>query len=120
MTQLYHRWSGSATVYDLTVAGAHEFFAGGILVHNCDWCLKMHKTIIPVGDSFWEQGTSMPVEVGEGDKRHTAWLSFNYETVTSPPLHPGCRCNLLPYNPAWEEGGIEAAPPVEPIQGALI
>ena len=24
------------SVYDLTVAGAHEFFANGILVHNCD------------------------------------------------------------------------------------
>ena len=26
---------GTADVYDLTVEGAHEFFAGGILVHNC-------------------------------------------------------------------------------------
>jgi len=28
--------SGRADVYDLTVEGAHEFFASGILVHNCD------------------------------------------------------------------------------------
>ena len=28
--------AGLADVYDLTVSGAHEFFAGGILVHNCD------------------------------------------------------------------------------------
>jgi len=27
--------SGRAAVYDLTVADAHEFFANGILVHNC-------------------------------------------------------------------------------------
>lgn len=27
---------GSSPTYDLTVDGAHEFFAGGILVHNCD------------------------------------------------------------------------------------
>lgn len=30
------RPSGQADVYDLTVEDAHEFFAGGILVHNCD------------------------------------------------------------------------------------
>jgi phage terminase large subunit-like protein len=28
--------AGHADVYDLTVDGAHEFVAGGILVHNCD------------------------------------------------------------------------------------
>ena len=30
------RPSGWADVYDLTVADAHEFYAGGVLVHNCD------------------------------------------------------------------------------------
>jgi phage terminase large subunit-like protein len=29
--------SGATDVYDLTVAGEHEFFAGGVLVHNCLW-----------------------------------------------------------------------------------
>jgi phage terminase large subunit-like protein len=28
--------AGRSDVYDLTVDGAHEFFASGILVHNCD------------------------------------------------------------------------------------
>lgn len=28
--------AGGAHVFDLTVTGRHEFFAGGILVHNCD------------------------------------------------------------------------------------
>lgn len=28
--------SGYANVYDLEVEGAHEFYAGGVLVHNCD------------------------------------------------------------------------------------
>lgn len=30
------RPSGWADVYDLTVEDAHEFYAGGVLVHNCD------------------------------------------------------------------------------------
>ena len=29
------RQSGRAAVYDLTVADVHEFFANGVLVHNC-------------------------------------------------------------------------------------
>jgi hypothetical protein len=28
--------SDARTVYNLTVAGCHEYFANGILVHNCD------------------------------------------------------------------------------------
>jgi len=29
------RKSGKAKVYDLTVEGEHEFYANGVLVHNC-------------------------------------------------------------------------------------
>jgi hypothetical protein len=32
--------SGSAPVYNLSVAGAHCFYANDVLVHNCD-CLIM-------------------------------------------------------------------------------
>lgn len=34
--------AGAAPVYDLTIEGEHEFFANGVLVHNCDalvWAL---------------------------------------------------------------------------------
>jgi phage terminase large subunit-like protein len=37
-------------VYDLTVEGAHEFFAGGILVHNCDELAAW--TDAPKGDTL--------------------------------------------------------------------
>lgn len=30
------RTAGVAAVYNLTVDGEHEYFAGGLLVHNCD------------------------------------------------------------------------------------
>lgn len=29
--------SGATDVFDLTVEGEHEYFAGGLLVHNCHW-----------------------------------------------------------------------------------
>lgn len=32
--------AGTADVYDLTVEGEHEFFAGGVLVHNCSGFLQ--------------------------------------------------------------------------------
>jgi predicted phage terminase large subunit-like protein len=35
--------SRSADVFDLEVEGAHEFFANGILVHNCDEPIKWRK-----------------------------------------------------------------------------
>jgi intein/homing endonuclease len=34
------RPTGTACVYDLTVEGAHEFFANGVLVHNCADALR--------------------------------------------------------------------------------
>lgn len=44
----------TADVYDLTVEGAHEFFAHGVLVHNCDeiasWLDADHA---PSEDSTW-------------------------------------------------------------------
>jgi len=30
---------GKEDVYNLEVEGKHEYFANGILVHNCVWCL---------------------------------------------------------------------------------
>jgi hypothetical protein len=33
------REEGSAEVFDITVDGMHEYFANGILVHNCDYIL---------------------------------------------------------------------------------
>jgi len=39
MVILYHRLSGTANyVYDITVDGEPEFYANGILVHNCPQC----------------------------------------------------------------------------------
>ena len=31
--------AGTSPVYDLTVEGEHEFFANGLLVHNCTYGL---------------------------------------------------------------------------------
>lgn len=100
---LYHGWQGMSNVYNLQIEGDPTYFANGILVHNCSWCLAMDGKVIGVGQSFWHIGDTMEVEV-EDSVRH---LSFTYEDVIAPPLHPNCRCTLLPWKKEWEELGVE-------------
>lgn len=51
-------------------------------------CEYMNGTIIPLGKAYFKRGEELTV----GD--HTA--KFNYGSVKEPPLHPNCRCTLLP------------------------
>jgi intein/homing endonuclease len=65
MLLLYHRLSGTqVTVYNLQVEGAPEFYANGILVHNCPICGPLHGK--PLGDGWTH--------------------------ADGPPRHPNCRC----------------------------
>jgi predicted phage terminase large subunit-like protein len=57
------RLSGEAAVYDLTVAGNENFFAGGLLVHNCliiDDPIKNHEDAesLTRRDGLWDWYTS--------------------------------------------------------------
>lgn len=66
---------GWARVYDIEVQQAHEFFANGLLVHNCDHCLSvidMNPDGVALGDPF--QSDEGPVD--------------------GPGLHPNCRCSV--------------------------
>lgn len=58
----------------------------------CDWCAAMDGKIIPVGGNFFDQGSQFNVQVG--DVMRT--LKLDYEDVGTPPLHPDCRCTVLP------------------------
>lgn len=55
----------------------------------CEHCWPMNWKVIDIGKSFF-------------DKWHTlvgvnGWqLKLDYETIKTPPLHPNCRCTLLP------------------------
>lgn len=54
----------------------------------CPFCDEMDGKIIDVSEEYFEQGQSMTV----GGRT----LDFSYEDVGYPPLHPGCRCTLIP------------------------
>lgn len=58
----------------------------------CPWCMEMHEELLVIGDNFFEQGDLMQTE-DEGNIRQ---MRLDYESVSGPPLHPNCRCVLLP------------------------
>lgn len=47
--------SQTSDVYDLTVEGEHEFFAGGVLVHNCDFDVFEELFANPCAQSAFNQ-----------------------------------------------------------------
>ena len=79
-------------------AGAEEAFRqGGIETEEwytakdervCDFCQQMHGVRIPVGGLFQAAGAVMEID---GQR-----LVMDYGDVRYPPLHPECRCTILP------------------------
>lgn len=55
----------------------------------CVYCEELDGKIVSVAESFVELGGQ--VEVAEEIP-----LSTNYEDVDTPPLHPNCRCTVIP------------------------
>ena len=55
----------------------------------CEFCGEMDGKSVGVSDTYWLKGDTM---IGsEGGK-----LELGYESIETPPLHPSCRCDLLP------------------------
>jgi len=101
----YHRLSAkSIAVYDLEVDGVPEFYANGVLVHNCPVCSALggvrwgadgavptaiadqvaDGVVTPIGQAFVHPG-------GNGAQARWAGQAFR-----APPAHPRCRCWLAP------------------------
>lgn len=57
----------------------------------CPGCSEMDGKIIPLGDNYFEKGDALNVRSG-GDL-----FTFSFRESTGyPPLHPSCRCTLIP------------------------
>jgi len=54
----------------------------------CAYCDEMDGTKIALDENFFDQGDELQV----GDRT----MSLDYSDVGEPPLHPSCRCTLLP------------------------
>lgn len=68
------------------VVSKKEWFANP---GHCQYCATLNGSIISLGLSFVPQGSR--IEGEEGGSRQN-----NYENVSHPPLHPQCRCTLVP------------------------
>ena len=63
---------------------------------TCPWCLEMDGRTVRTGDSFWGRGSEFGVQVprsGGGTVQRSLRLPGD---VKHPPLHPNCRCTLVP------------------------
>ena len=69
----------------------------------CPYCEEMNGKQVDLTESFIKQGESLDVEGGQS-------MDFGYGDVDHPPLHPNCRCNLLPVIVGEEEIPIQATP----------
>jgi SPP1 gp7 family putative phage head morphogenesis protein len=82
--------SGTAEAWRETgVVSGKEWDASG---DACPFCMDMHGRTARLGDSFFKQGQSMR---SKWDGK-TIEMDFDYMDVDGPPLHPNCRCALLP------------------------
>ena len=60
---------------------------------TCWACWPMQGKIVDLDKNFFNQGDS--VTFGDGDSKIT--MKLDYEDVGAPPLHPNCRCVLVPW-----------------------
>lgn len=51
---------------------------------TCEMCLEMSEQVRALGDTFADKGDSV------------AGVELGYEDIVAPPLHPNCRCCLVP------------------------
>lgn len=56
---------------------------------TCEFCSEMDGQTTGVTDSYWEKGDEVAGAAG-------GILSVGFDDISSPPLHPSCRCDLIP------------------------
>jgi len=88
------RSSNAGAVASYAKAGIEEkqwFTAQDGLV--CVYCAEMHGKVIGTSEVFWNIGDVMTVERPD---MPPVSMTFGYESVGAAPLHPNCRCTILP------------------------
>lgn len=73
---------------------------------TCPWCAAMNGKRIASGSIFHEKGTQWNVDMDQDGQKVTKTIKFDYENVTGPPLHPNCRCTLIPWKEEWAALGV--------------
>jgi HK97 family phage portal protein len=61
---------------------------------RCPYCARMHGKVQKLGSNFFDKGDSLTVK--DPDTGNNITQKYNYEPIKHPPLHPNCRCQLIP------------------------
>ncbi|WP_231454656.1 phage minor head protein [Arthrobacter sp. AK04] len=65
--------------------------------HQCPFCSAMDGKIINLEENYFDKGDQ---QIAEGTNRNgdrkVQTYNHSYDHVLGPPLHPRCRCTLLP------------------------
>ncbi len=59
----------------------------------CPWCGPMDGKTIGVKEVFFEEGDTIK---GKNENGKTVTMTVGVDDVDFPPLHPNCRCTLIP------------------------
>jgi hypothetical protein len=78
----------------------------------CPYCESMDGKRFTLLEPFARVGDT--VTAGEGEDATT--MKVDYMDVMGPPLHPHCRCTVLPWDPSWTEDDPVSIPSTEDLQ----
>ena len=76
----------------------------------CPYCRAMQGKTADLNENYFDKGTEFL-----GDAKSP--IKLDYEDVAAPPLHPQCRCDLLPITE--DTKGIEAKSKLELLDKKL-
>ena len=60
----------------------------------CPFCTAMHGRTLAVGEPFFSVGDTFAVDWQSPDGPKTISMTFTYQDVRHPPIHPNCRCTI--------------------------
>lgn len=81
----------------------------------CEWCGPLHGKIKALNTNFFHQGETYLGKEG-------GTLNLDYSDIGEPPLHPSCRCTLIPITGKVAANANEKKPAVmysEDIEGHM-
>lgn len=85
--------SNSATLDAYRQTGYVTAKAWSVNPDACEQCQEFDGKTVPLDDAFLEQGASYTVT---GDDGEQTTYTNDYDTIDEPPLHPNCRCTIIP------------------------
>lgn len=85
--------SNDATVFAYKQTGYVTAKQWAINPDACPQCEEFDGKKIGLDDSFLGLGESYTYTDAEGNEQQ---ITNDYDTITSPPLHPNCRCTVIP------------------------